>query len=226
MARLFDNGQSEYLIRDEAVVSGEPFAVVCWFNTDTDANLPLIIISTGASPWEIYSLSIKGAIAGNPIEIGTYSGDWTSARTITGFTVDQWHHAAGIFVGSASRRVFIDGGSRAVSVESEIIGNVTKTYIGASAGVGSTFSGQIAEAAIYDLSDWPGVTDNDKANNFQRILPSLAKGFTPDNFPLGLKAYWPLVRGLNDKIGGYNLTASGTVVAAHSRVILPHGPQY
>jgi len=224
MARLFDDASSEYLYINQAVLAGEPFAAACWFNVDVDnLNLPLMTISTEAAPWEIYTLGAKGYLAGDYLEVATYSGSWTSARTSTGFTKNKWQHMTGIFVHSTSRRVFINGGSKGTDSTSQIIGAVNKTYIGASAGAGSTFSGMLGEAAIWDLSDWPGATSDDKADNFEKILSSLAKGFSPLFYPLGLVAYWPLIRGLNDRVGGYNLTASGTTVAAHPRIIQPCG---
>ena len=81
----------------------------------------------------------------------------------------------------------------------------------------------IAEVAIYDLSVWPGATDSDKADNFEKILPSLADNFTPENYPLGLVAYWDLIRGLNPKFGDHTLTATGTTVSSHLRIISPCG---
>ncbi|MCK5601494.1 hypothetical protein KAR91_06490, partial [Candidatus Pacearchaeota archaeon] len=83
-------------------------------------------------------------------------------------------------------------------------------------------SGMIAEAAIWDLSNWPGATSGDKADNFEKILPSLVKGCSPLFFPLGLKAYWPLIRSLNDIVGGFNLTdINGTIAADHPTIIYP-----
>ena len=83
-------------------------------------------------------------------------------------------------------------------------------------------SGMIAEVAIYDLSVWPGATASDKADNFEKILPSLIR-YTPGAYPLGRVAYWDLIRDINDRVGGFNLTATGTVVAAHPNIVQPCG---
>jgi len=159
-----------------------------------------------------------------------YSGhEQKVALTSTGYSANTWYHTAGIWVSLEERHVYIEGGSKGSNYDAVgAMKNHDRTAIGMSrdSSVEAPMSGMIAEAAIYDLSDWPGATDSDKADNFEKILPSLAKGFTPLHFPLGLKAYWPLIRGLNDRVGGYNLTASGTVVADHPRVILPQGARY
>ncbi|GAI74590.1 unnamed protein product, partial [marine sediment metagenome] len=74
----------------------------------------------------------------------------------------------------------------------------------------SPMSGSICESVFWDAA----LTDEDAV--------SLALGYSPKLVrPQNLVAYWKLIRDLNDGVGGYNLTASGTTVSAHSRMIYP-----
>lgn len=224
MARLFNDALSEYLRHAAAVVSGVPFAMACWFNLD-DAGVSSILMSIDNGNNELYILHARKSIA-DAVAAMAYSGEWEIALTTTGITVDQWHHACAIFPSDTDRYAYIDGGSKGTHPGTESVGTVTQTVIGSYKSLTSGFmSGMIAEAAIWDLSNWPGATGADKAAAFEKILPSLAKGFSPLFFPLGLKAYWPLVRNLKDKVTGYVLTPSGTSVIEHCKIILPIGQQ-
>lgn len=225
MARLFDDGSSEYLEIAQAIFSSPPFAVTAWINSEdvTQSQVWAYIgnSSVGNSAFRMFIIASK--IYANSVEPGTSA----NAITTSNLTDNTWHHVCAIYVAAANRRAFLDGGSKGTNSTSVTPASLDITAIGSEAQVvpGSFFKGKIAEVALYDLSQWPGGTDGDKADNFEKILPSLAEGFSPTHFPLGLTAYWPLIRGLNDKVGGYNLSANGTTVANHPRIILPHGVQ-
>ena len=225
MSRLFDDAATEYLYINSAVV-GTPFAAVGWFNSN-DVN------HTGTLFWlgdkdvddQYHTIMCRNAGLNNILHAQSRNVDVQQADTSTGYTVNTWHHFRGLFVSATDRRILIDGGSKGTDANNITLANIDRTALGvhARASLAVYFSGMLAECAVYDLSAWPGATDSDKANNFEKILPSLTKGFTPEHYPLGRVAYWDLVRGLNDGVGGYNLTASGTVVAAHPKVIMPCG---
>jgi len=226
MARLFDDAQNEYSEIDQAVLSGRPLAMVCWFNTDDDTSTQSLMIITDKSAAFDY---LRLYIHGNN-DITAYDRSATAsdgAKELTGFAVNTWHHACGIFVSATDRRVILNGTLKATNATNVgAINNLDRTSLGRYSVIGSEtnyLSGMIAEAAIYDLSAYPGDTAADKADYFEKAIASMAKGFIPLFYPLGLKAYWPLIRGLNDRVGGYNLTASGTTVSAHPRIIQPCG---
>lgn len=229
MARLFDDAQSEYLTHAAAVKNVVPFAMVTWFKSNSlTVNQTLMSITDASNDSNFFDLSLRGAAAGDKLMAAVLSsGSWRYAVTSSGYSANNWHHACGLFVSATDRRVLIDGTDKGTNSDSftPVAGNLDTTSLGVikRPSIVNYMSGRIAEAAIYDLSVWPGATASDKGDNFERILPSLVKGVSPKMYPLGLAAYWSLVRGLNDKVGGYNLTASGTVVAAHPSVILPCG---
>ncbi|KKN45306.1 hypothetical protein LCGC14_0684590 [marine sediment metagenome] len=228
MSRLFDDGATDRLYIDQAV-AGRPIAIVCRFNIN-DTSIFHALMGLGDKDTNDYFISMRAYPVGFAQKVS--ATEWNNpttgvAVTSSGYTVNIWHHACAIFVSATDRRAFIDGANKGTNATNVSAINLDRTNIGveSKSTPANPVSGIIAEAAVYDLSQWPGATDALKADGFEKILPSLADGFTPPHFPLGLIAYWPLIRGLNDKVGGYNLTAVGTAVSNHPRVILPHGVQ-
>ena len=226
MARLFDNANTDWLYVLQAVIASFPFAVVCWGNPDQiGITHNLMTIGDKDNDTNYHRLVIASS---NLIYMNSNSSTaGGTAITSTSVSINTWHHFAGIVASATDRRVFLDGGGKGTQASAVTPLALDRTTIGVLGRQSLTqyFSGMIAEMAVWDLTNWPGATGADKADNFEKILPSLVVGFSPIHFPLGLVAYWPLIRGLNDKVGGYNLTADGPTVSDHPRIILPHGPQ-
>lgn len=227
MSILFDDAQSEYLTHAAAVRTATPFAMVCWFNVDDDTiRHCLMAIGDADNDANFFMLLLHD---GKKLQANLAAqGTGTAAETSTSYTKDTWHHGCAMFVSATDRRAFIDNGGKGTGAvnKTPTAGNLDTTSIGVLDRLNDYkyTSGKIAEAAIYDLSAYPGATDALKATYFEtRILPSLAKGFSPLFYRGGLLAYWPLVRNLNDETGGYNMTANGTVVAPHPNIIMPCG---
>jgi len=194
MSRLFDDAQSEYLEINQAVLSGTPLAMVCLFNTDELDNIKTLMC---ISDKDISDVSFWLALHSNDtVFCGTEGGGvGYYAYTTSDYSADTWQHACGIFASATDRRVLIDGGNKGTNADAATPAGLDRTSIGVWGSGGHSYymSGKIAEAAIYDLSVWPGATAADKADNFEKILLSLIK-YTPSAYPLGRVAYWDLVR--------------------------------
>jgi len=228
MSRLFDDASNEYLYVNQSSFATYPFAICTVFRMDADVTASLIDIAdkdVNTSYHRILAMDSGGGSFLRASSNAPATGGGASAISTSGWTIDTWHHAGAIFAAANDRRIFIDGGSKGTNATAKTPTNLERTWIGELAALGgaANMSGDIAEMAIWDLTNWPGATASDKADNFEKAIASMAKGFTPVHFPLGLKAYWPLVRSLNDRIGGYNLTANGTTISAHPRIIQPCG---
>lgn len=242
MARLFDDAQNEHLSYNGVVFELLPLAVACWFQTDSASLYQTLFSVSDASSNRYHALMAAGGATGDPIWARTYSGSGTNAATSIGYSTNTWHHACGIWVAAADRRAFIDGGSKGTNATSKSPSNLDKTSLGHlyyNGGELWYLSGQLAEAAIWDLSGYPGATDSDKADYWEeRVLLGLAAGWSPRKFPLGLVAHHP-IGGLDteetdggtarDIWGGYDMTAysdaTGPGVADHAGgLIYPSGP--
>ncbi len=218
MARLFDDAQNEYLEIDQAVVTGVPLTLACWFKSDSiTLSQYLIYIADKDVATHAFALSASGAAGGDPIRAVTYGGTLTSAASTAGYNANTWHHACGVFAATNSRAAYLDGGNKGTGNVDKIPANLDRTSI-ARAGdstPGFYVSGYVTEAAIWNAV----LTDEEVA--------ILAKGFSPLLIhPQNLVAYWPLIRDEDqDRVGGYDLTAfsdgAGPGIATHIPIIYP-----
>jgi hypothetical protein len=193
--------------------------MACWFRSDdTTINQTLMCISDTGTDVNYFRLSAMGASAGDPVRADTTATTTGDADTTTGFSANTWHHACGVFAGTADRRAFIDGGSKGTDVVNEVPTGLDTTAIGRLARLtpaGYT-SGRIAEAAIWDVA----LSDVEVA--------LLAKGYSPLFVrPASLTLYAPLLGNYSpeiDLIGARSLTVTGATKADHPRVFMPPPP--
>lgn len=227
MARLFDDTQNEYLKIEQAVKAGVPLVAACFFNSNDATNhQTLFFLGDKDVTAQFFELLANSS---QQVQVNAVSASAGVALSTTTWNLDTWHHACAIWTSSTDRRAFLDGGGKGTDATNITPANLDRTSIGyrGSSSPSYYMSGRIAEMAVWDLSQWPGATDSDKADNFEKILPSLAKGFSPRCFPLGLVAYWPLIRTEDDDIvGSYNMSAYNTPsVGSHCPIILPRKVQ-
>lgn len=213
MARLFNDASTEYLKVEQAVLSGVPISISIWFRRDADIECVLFSLVDKDSDVNAFFIQCLASGDSNQVRVLTRdSGGYGIATTSTGTTDNVWQHVLAVFAANNDRRVYLNGGGKGTNATARTPANMDRTAIGYWARMSPLqyFSGDIAEVAI-----WNGIlTDADAA--------SLAKGFSPRLVqPNNLAAHWNLIRGLNDNVGGYNLTASGTSVSDHPRIIVP-----
>jgi len=208
MAREFS---SDYLENTNAILTAVPITICGWFKTnDNSKSQTVLVIYDKSNSDNYFWLAHSGgtgsfkAIARD--DVNNFSAD--AGGTVNN---DQWHHACGVFSANDSRACFLDGGNKGTNANTAIPLALDETRIGSLAFEPPNeffMDGNLAEAAIWNVA----LTDAEVA--------LLAKGYSPLFVrPQNLVSYWPLVRSLNDIVGGYNLSASGTTVAAHSRII-------
>lgn len=217
MARLFDDGSSEYLTNANAPVSGTPSTFACWGRPDTlGLEQRLITVNDSNSSANVLSLLIDQG--SNKVQVQHYDNGDASAFSNIAVTINTWQHYCGVFTSDASRTAYLDGGNIVTNSESQdAMSGLDVVDISALFWAGGRiqfWSGDIAEAAIWNV-----------ALTAAEVL-ILSKGYSPlFVHPQNLVAYWPLIRDLNDRVGGYTMVASGTTVAAHvPKIINPVPP--
>lgn len=211
MARLFDDAATQYINIGSAILTGVPITMACWFNVDeVGINQVLFSIADTATNSHHHHMRVSSgdvlAVASADVIQG---GD---AITSTGITVNTWYHGCGVWTASDDRAAFIDGGSKGTNATSVTPAGLDNTAIGALVRIGviQLMSGRIAEAAIWNIA----LTDAEVA--------ILAKGYSPLLVrPQNLVFYAPLVREIQDVVGGVALTNNGTTVGDHTRVLYP-----
>ena len=206
------NGTSQSLQTASAPVSTLPITMACWFNSTSDTSAQtLISIANSTGGFGGARLIAEGTQAGDPIKADYTNGGGTGfARTTSGYTANNWHHACGVYTSKSSRSAYLDGGSSATDTSfiSEFASNALTIAGRFNNGTIGLFAvGRIAEVGIWNAA----LTAAE--------IASLAKGMTCDKVrPSALVFYAPLVRQLLDAKGGLTIINNGATVANHPRI--------
>ena len=112
LARHFDDPANDYLEAVGTPVSGPPLSLACWFNTD-DATVSQTLVSIGAPTGDhAIRLAAAGHAPDDPIRMQSRAAGWAQAESTTGYSLNTWHHAAGVLFADNDRAAYIDGGSK------------------------------------------------------------------------------------------------------------------
>lgn len=220
MARLFDDGSSEYLDINTPVITDVPMTISLWLRTnDVTINQYGVTLADKDVDDQRFGIGAGGNIANDPLFFFVRDGGNSTLISTTNFmSVNTWHHGiiTGVVSGSdADYKVILDGdtgnagdsgagAARAVDLDRTSIGRMGDST------PSDYFSGDVAEVAVWNI------------NLSFAEAAILAAGYSPLFVrPQNLVFYPNLIRGLNDKVGGLVLTASGTTVSAHPPIIYP-----
>lgn len=222
MARLFDDGSSEYLERDSAPATATPLTIACWFYQDdvaiaTNRALLGIFDRSVTNQWFVLKTQMDASYNKFVHAETRSSSGWDRATATAQFSGNTWHHAAAVFTSPTSRTVYLDGGNSATNTTSATpsgLDRISVARLGDSS-PGNYFSGRIAEVAIWNVA----LTDAEVAILAADYSPLFVR-------PQNLVAYWSLIRDEDqDRVGGYDLTAFNTPsIAAHPAVYYPVSP--
>lgn len=198
MARGLD-GATQYLRIDPTPVLAAPLTMACWFYTTDDTAYQMLMASNEdlAGRFDRFHLTAQGSVAGDPLGANTQDGaSGGNALTSTGFSINTWHHACGVFAAANSRAVYLDGGGKGTDATNVVPTSLDRFSIGAdwrSDGDGLPrffLNGGVAEAAVWNVA----LTDAE--------VLILAAGYRPTFVrPDGLVAYWPLIWNDRDRWG-------------------------
>lgn len=207
------NGSTQYL----SALTGDLFAdlpitLACWFRTSSNtANQGLLSVVDNATGVQGVRLTAQGAVAGDPVRILALGSATATADTTTGYAINTWTHACGVFASATSRTVYINGGSAGTNTTSVTATGENRLFMGAIRS-GASFiqylSGSIAEVGVWNAA----LTAAE--------VQSLAAGASPRLIrPESLTVYAPLIRELADTMGSVTITNNGTAtVSDHTRI--------
>lgn len=164
-----------------------------------------------------FALFADGTAAGDPIRAQTRTTAASSAASTTGYAINTWQHAVGVFASATDRRVYLNGGSVGANSTSRIPVGIDATYIGTGNAItlpNSPMAGRIAEAGIWNV----------ELNTSE--IAALAKGVSPLRIrPNALVAYWPLY-GVGSpepdySNGGFHLTLTAAPTQVDHAPVMP-----
>lgn len=216
MSRNF-NGTTQYLSNTNAILAATPLTMACWFySTNAAALQNLMEIGTDGTANHRFSLDANGSAAGDPIRAGANTAAGLAvASTSTGYAINTWQHACGVWASTTDRKAYLNGGGEGTNTTSRVPAGMNSTYIGArhNAAVDTFIVGFIAEAAIWNA-----------ALNTSEIA-ALARGVSPLRIrPDNLKFYSPLF-GVGspepDYIGGFHLTLNNAPTQTDHAPVMP-----
>lgn len=218
MARLFDDANTQYLRKDSAVYTTVGMSMHAWIRSDSaTANQAVLTITDSSVATRFLALQIRGDVAGDPAQFVVQRGaaGAATAATSSGYTANQWHSILGVEVAQTNHAVYIDGGSKgSTATDPGSSTTLNKTNIGRleRSSIGSYFSGDIAEVAV-----WSGaLTDDDAVTLARGVCPLLVR---PDL----LVEYWSIIGNNSPEtglIGAFDLTlsASAPTKSDHPRI--------
>ena len=207
MARLFDDGASEYLEFSGAVpVTAAPFTVVCRFKSDdaTNSGVPFWLGDKDVDgDW--WALNDKGD-AGDVGRLVVYDESLAAPASTNTYTQDVWGTLVGREYSATAHEAILNGdlASKGTDATNLSPDGADRMAIGraADSSPSSYFSGAICEVALWNRA----LSDEE--------VTAYAAGFSPLFFPAGLQCYWPLggLYGNHDRDiwGGYDMAAHNT----------------
>ncbi|MEN8693630.1 MAG: CotH kinase family protein [Akkermansiaceae bacterium] len=143
------NGDS-FVTSDFSSISGTPFTMSVWVKTTSTANDTMVYLGNGSTGNSYNTLKIQGGSARAVIRN-------TSEIQATGPSVrnGEWHHVVGVYNGTDSRELYVDG--KPVNSSTIDVDDVTLTRFGIGALTRSTplapvdlFTGDLDEVALWD----------------------------------------------------------------------------
>ena len=123
-AWLFNAGATEYAAYNvDSPVTSYPFTMACWFNSSSaTAGQTLMFVGATGTTNEFATLLAAGSTADDPVIAFSNSygsaGGAKLATSASGYTVNKWHLACGVWVSRTERHVYIDGGNKGSNMES------------------------------------------------------------------------------------------------------------
>ena len=136
------------------IVTAYPMTFFCRFRLTvsvTSGVYELVTQESAATPTTIFMRMEITATNVLRMRIGEPVGGNSSLTGTTEVTRDVWHSALGVYRSATDRQLYLDGVSQGTSTSSRAFPAVNIFKIGKSAIASSSFEGQIADAAFWDV---------------------------------------------------------------------------
>lgn len=146
------DGSNNHVLIDHALVDGTPLTMTCWFKADnaTDTMTAMVVQAAGSNA-VVARMLIRGSIGGDPVQAQHQNGGSSIASSSTGFTANNWHHAANVFFSDSDRRAYVDGGSEGTNLGARTaFSTLNLTVIAGTDGSGASFPGELDDLRFWN----------------------------------------------------------------------------
>tara|TARA_R110002020_G_scaffold15801_6_gene56404 strand:- start:1978 stop:2658 length:681 start_codon:yes stop_codon:yes gene_type:complete len=219
MAIVFDSDDGDgidYLDKSSPTIDDFPLTFACWVKPESINDWDgMINLGTSGSAYHYIAISLRS----NSYAVALVRGAGGASQSVSGssYTAGDWQHVAGVFSGSASRIVYLDGVAGAEQTTNRPASGMDRLILGEWSGTQSRpLDGSLAECAIWNVALTAG-----------EIL-SLSKGVAATAIrPASLVSYYPLVRDYIDVMGANAISPNNTVVyGSHPRIMEEAPPTF
>lgn len=211
MARSFDGSNDGLSVSAPTTSTTITMAGWFWFNTGLASTFAMTLgISGSATNNRRYLQYLASDTTFGAVTVNNAGSSRRSSGSASGL-FDQWVHLAGVWSGTASRQLFINGVAQTAESTSNAPNSPDQLRFGLGHTGGSPLAGRAAECGLWDSA------------LVQAQITLLALGFSPLAVrPADLVGYWPLIGRTSpeiDVVGGSGLTlVDAPAVAVHPRI--------
>lgn len=199
---------NKYLQTNSANITAQPITIFCRCYSNT-AHIGAGFAAGKSAANLVYVLTVRNS---TPTGAGLVNWDGSIfSSSLLAYSNSQWLSIAALLISNTSRTGYLNGSAATTDTVNKSFSTLDRLTIGASSFSATTdtfLNGFSCDCAIWD------------AELTSAEMVSLSKGFKPSRVrPQSLVFYSPLVRELQDIVGGLTLTnTNSATVANHPRV--------
>lgn len=209
LARLFDDGSSEYDEYAGAVLTAVPMTVAGWGRTDNAAGNE-VLFGLARSNSDAHYMMLRFTSGGNAGWQVKEAATWKLVSSTTNFSTNTWHHLCGVDAAVNDHRIYLDAAGKATDSTSVTPVGLDRTSIGRLGRSSPIYylSGGACHIGIWNIV----LTEQQiwwlahgRHGDGRPVLP-------PDIRPDALVGYWPLDGNDRDfgKFRKYHMTPYNT----------------
>jgi len=152
-SKELDDGSSEYLEIDKAVISGPPFTIVAWIRPDDLGQVGYVLnISDKDLTYRWCGVVANYPSNGN-ISAVSYNAPSLGVATATkAISLNTWHQVCGVWRSASDRRAYVDGGNEGIETTTSAPPGLDRTSVGRSGDSTPSyyFSGKVGVVIVWD----------------------------------------------------------------------------
>lgn len=130
-SREFDDGSSEYLEINKAVISGPPFTIVAWIRPDDLGQVGYVLSISDKDLTYRWCGVVANYPSNGDISAVSYNGASLGVATAAkAMSLNTWHQVCGVWHSASDRRAYVDGGNEGIETTTSAPPGLDRTSVG------------------------------------------------------------------------------------------------